>query len=106
MTTKILENKKEIITDSVAKMKDWMCPDTPNWMPQEVSTGTTLVAMEFADGVVLGADTRWGRKSIFNYSKSITYVLSSIVEANAGLLFVRFASTHRLRKCRKLSFSA
>ena len=59
------EIKKEIITDSVAKMKDWMCPDTPNWMPQEVSTGTTLVAMEFADGVVLGADTRWGRKSIF-----------------------------------------
>ena len=59
------ENKKEVITDSVAKMKDWMCPDTPNWMPQEVSTGTTLVAMEFADGVVLGADTRWGRKSIF-----------------------------------------
>ena len=55
------ENKKEVITDSIAKMKDWMCPDTPNWMPQEVSTGTTLVAMEFADGVVLGADTRWGR---------------------------------------------
>ena len=25
---------------------------------QEVSTGTTLVAVEFADGVVLGADSR------------------------------------------------
>merc|ERR1711978_57710 len=51
-------------TDSVAKMKDWMCPDTPNWMPQEVSTGTTLVAMEFADGVVLGADTRTSMGSL------------------------------------------
>ena len=32
--------------------------ETPDWMPSEVSTGTTLVAVEFADGVVLGADTR------------------------------------------------
>jgi 20S proteasome subunit beta 1 len=36
-------------------------PELPSWMGQdasEVSTGTTLVAVEFADGVVLGADTR------------------------------------------------
>ncbi len=37
---------------------------TPSWMgggaksAPEVSTGTTLVAVEFADGVVIGADTR------------------------------------------------
>merc|ERR1711997_267497 len=33
-------------------------PDLPSWIPSEVSTGTTLCAVEFKDGVVLGADTR------------------------------------------------
>ena len=33
-------------------------PDLPSWLPAEVSTGTTLCAVEFKDGVVLGADTR------------------------------------------------
>jgi len=42
----------------------WMNPETPSWMPSEVSTGTTLVAMEFADGVVLGADTRTSMGSL------------------------------------------
>ena len=32
--------------------------ETPSWLPSEVSTGTTLVAVEFPGGVVLGADTR------------------------------------------------
>merc|ERR1712038_1234703 len=38
--------------------------DTPDWMPAEVSTGTTLVAMEFPGGVVLGADTRTSMGSL------------------------------------------
>ena len=33
-------------------------PELPHWAPNEVSTGTTLVAVEFDGGVVLGADTR------------------------------------------------
>ena len=33
-------------------------PELPEWAPKEVSTGTTLVAIEFDGGVVLGADTR------------------------------------------------
>ena len=33
-------------------------PELPSWLPAEVSTGTTLCAVEFKDGVVLGADTR------------------------------------------------
>ena len=32
--------------------------ELPHWAPKEVSTGTTLVAVEFDGGVVLGADTR------------------------------------------------
>ncbi|KAK1787730.1 hypothetical protein P4O66_016213 [Electrophorus voltai] len=30
----------------------------PNWESQEVSTGTTIMAVEFDDGVVIGADSR------------------------------------------------
>ena len=36
-------------------------PEIPTWYgpgAAEVSTGTTLVAMEFADGVVMAADSR------------------------------------------------
>ena len=42
---------------------------SPSWLPPEmnptsdgsdVSTGTTLVAMEFDGGVVIGADSRYG----------------------------------------------
>jgi 20S proteasome subunit beta 1 len=36
-------------------------PEIPTWFgpgSAELSTGTTLVAMEFADGVVLAADSR------------------------------------------------
>ncbi len=32
--------------------------DTPSWLPEEESTGTTLIAVEYDGGVVLGADTR------------------------------------------------
>ena len=42
-----------------------MSVETPSWLApgmevrgQEISTGTTLCAVEFADGVVMGADTR------------------------------------------------
>ena len=43
---------------------------SPSWLPPEmnptsdgsdVSTGTTLVAMEFDGGVVIGADSRYGQ---------------------------------------------
>jgi len=38
-----------------------MAPGTefaPEWMTSEVSTGTTIMAVEFADGVVIAADSR------------------------------------------------
>uniref|UniRef100_A0A8C6U9R3 Proteasome 20S subunit beta 9a n=1 Tax=Neogobius melanostomus TaxID=47308 RepID=A0A8C6U9R3_9GOBI len=30
----------------------------PEWLSEEVKTGTTILAIEFADGVVLGSDSR------------------------------------------------
>merc|ERR1712025_1501746 len=47
-------NKVEPYRHNMAQFQ----PDLPSWIPSEVSTGTTLCAVEFKDGVVLGADTR------------------------------------------------
>ena len=32
--------------------------DAPEWLTAEHMTGTTIMAVEFADGVVFGADSR------------------------------------------------
>jgi len=35
-----------------------MAPQAPEWMSKEHSTGTSIMAVQFADGVVIGADSR------------------------------------------------
>jgi 20S proteasome subunit beta 1 len=64
----------------------------PSWMPaslhdnQEVSTGTTLVALEFADGVVLAADSRtsMGTYVANRVTDKLTPVTSHIFACRSG----------------------
>ena len=71
-------------------------PCVPDWLPaylnpessasQEVSTGTTLVAMEFADGVILGADSRTSLGSYVanRVTDKLTPVTSHILACRSG----------------------
>ena len=68
-------------------------PETPTWCgpePPELSTGTTLVAMEFADGVVMGADSRTSDDSFYSsvtdrFADKLTPVTSHIMTCSSGL---------------------
>lgn len=67
-------------------------PEIPSWLgttedgATEVSTGTTLVAMEFADGVVLAADTRTSTGSFVavRVTDKLTPVTSHIMVCRSG----------------------
>jgi len=67
----------------------------PSWIPpslaqescaEEVSTGTTLVAVEFADGVVLGADSRtsMGTYVANRVTDKLTPISSNIMACRSG----------------------
>merc|ERR1712066_295968 len=67
----------------------------PAWLPpsmaqesvaEEVSTGTTLVAVEFADGVVLGADSRtsMGTYVANRVTDKLTPISSNIMACRSG----------------------
>ena len=63
-------------------------PEIPSWYgpgAAEVSTGTTLVAMEFADGVVMAADSRTSTGSFVavRVTDKLTPVTSHIMPLSA-----------------------
>ena len=62
-------------------------PELPSWAPKEVSTGTTLVAVEFDGGVVLGADTRTSMGTLV--SNRVTDKLTPI---SSHIMACRFVS--------------
>ena len=56
-------------------------PEIPTWFgPEspELSTGTTLVAMEFADGIVMAADSRTSTGSFGFVSVRVTDKLTAV----------------------------
>ncbi len=64
-------------------------PEIPSWYgpgAAEVSTGTTLVAMEYADGVVVAADTRTSTGSFVavRQTDKLTPVTSHIMVCRSG----------------------
>merc|ERR1712218_275743 len=64
-------------------------PEIPTWFgpgSAELSTGTTLVAMEFADGVVMAADSRTSTGSFVavRVTDKLTPVTSHIMACRAG----------------------
>ena len=64
-------------------------PEIPSWYgpgAAEVSTGTTLVAMEFADGVVMAADSRTSTGSFVavRVTDKLTPVTSHIMACRSG----------------------
>jgi len=65
-------------------------PELPDWAPKEVSTGTTLVAVEFDGGVVLGADTRTSMGTLVSnrVTDKLTPISSHIMACR--LLMLRF----------------
>merc|ERR1711935_738774 len=87
---------RDSITSSVLKIKDFKMmvdasiqPEIPMWYgpgAAEVSTGTTLVAMEFADGVVLAADSRTSTGSFVavRVTDKLTPVTSHIMACRSG----------------------
>jgi len=65
-------------------------PETPEWAPKEVSTGTTLVAVEFADGVVLGADTRTSMGTLV--ANRVTDKLTPISSHIMACRYIKYAA--------------
>ena len=64
-------------------------PEIPSWLGDsgaELSTGTTLCALEFKDGVVMAADTRTstGNFVAVRYTDKLTPVTSHIMVCRSG----------------------
>ncbi|XP_067945825.1 proteasome subunit beta type-6-like [Watersipora subatra] len=58
----------------------------PDWLNQELSTGTSIIAVEYKDGVVLGADSRTslGAYVACNFTNKLTPVTDSIFCCRSG----------------------
>ena len=65
-------------------------PEIPTWFgpgSAELSTGTTLVAFEFADGVVMAADSRTSTGSFGFVAVRVTDKLTPVTSHVYGLQF-------------------